>query len=156
MSRRWPSLDTPPYTQVVRTPHFRPASSSTSAIWITSSRVGPITSATGPFLPLSCAPDASCAAMCTIAGSPNASVFPDPVAAMPTTSWPARARGQHSAWIGLGCWKVRHACRNFLSRSRWANAVTGRDSRCSTTVIRSFRSAAISAAGISATAACCV
>ena len=36
-------------------------------------------------------------------GSRKAAVFPVPVAAVPTTSWPASAGGMACAWMGVGC-----------------------------------------------------
>jgi len=45
------------------------------------------------------------------AGNPNAIVFPDPVAAMPTMSCPLRTTGQLWDWIGDGFWKFAVAFR---------------------------------------------
>eukprot|EP01051_Picozoa_sp_SAG22_P003046 SAG22_NODE_143_length_17909_cov_34.254969_12_plen_136_part_00 len=68
-------------------------------IWQASSRVGAITSTIGPSRP-GCR--YGCALMCTIPGSRNASVLPEPVREMPTTSRPESASGQPCAWIGDG------------------------------------------------------
>ena len=38
-------------------------------------------------------------------GITKAAVFPDPVLAMPTTSWPVRAKGKVRLWMGVGSWK---------------------------------------------------
>lgn len=59
-------------------------------------------------------PAAFCARMCFRPGRPNASVLPEPVAAMPTRSLPDWIIGQHCAWIGDGCANV------LVDRSRSA------------------------------------
>jgi hypothetical protein len=64
-------------------------------ICIASSRVGARTSMIGPSPRL----NSGCALMCTIPGSRNASVLPDPVSATPIMSRPESATGQPCAWI---------------------------------------------------------
>jgi len=44
----------------------------------------------------------TCALIWIIAGRRKASVFPDPVAEMPTISRPINAIGHPGAWIGVG------------------------------------------------------
>ncbi len=57
-------------------------------------------------------PEVLCALMCCSAGSPKARVFPLPVAAMPTRSWPELMMGQHWAWMGEGSTKSLIACKS--------------------------------------------
>lgn len=52
---------------------------------------------------------------------PKASVLPEPVAAMPTRSWPDRMMGQHCAWMGDGCAK------SLVARRSSAENPAGRD-----------------------------
>lgn len=47
-------------------------------------------------------PASAFAAMWRSAGSPKASVFPEPVAAIPMRSLPERMIGQHWDWMGEG------------------------------------------------------
>ena len=94
-------LGAPPYRQVhlilEEAPNFRDS----SRICTASSRVGAIVSTMGPSPGLRY----GCALMCTIAGSMNASVLPEPVDARPIMSRPRSAIGHPCAWIGVGAGK---------------------------------------------------
>ena len=68
-----------------------PASSST--IWAASSRVGASTSADGQ------APSGS---MRSTSGTPNASVLPEPVGDLTSTSWPSSTSGMTIDWTANG------------------------------------------------------
>ena len=84
----------PPYTQSEDTPLLSPTAAQTSALCIASSRVGAMTRTRGPRarLPVSLA-----LSTWRTAGRRKASVLPEPVAAIPITSRPARrgGPGQH-------------------------------------------------------------
>jgi hypothetical protein len=64
------------------------------------------------FIP-SATPAAIWAWACARAGSPKASVLPEPVAAIPMTSSPEQAGAQHSLCIGLGVAKLEQDCKSF-------------------------------------------
>ena len=85
----------PPYTASTRMPHSLPIGPSTSETCNASSRVGTSTSPWG-------FPEAAGEEIFDIIGTPNASVFPEPVRARPHTSWPASATGIASVWMANG------------------------------------------------------
>ena len=76
--------DRPPYSNVTRSPCAEARAFMTPDTWIASSRVGTSTSA------WTCRTDGS---HCSVRGTANASVFPDPVRACPIKSCPARRWG---------------------------------------------------------------
>ena len=82
----------PPYTHTHFIPVASPASSKTFAVCCASSLVGARTRHAGcPGL------HGGCALICVKAGNPKAKVLPDPVAAIPTMSWPDMMIGHDCA-----------------------------------------------------------
>jgi hypothetical protein len=79
---------TPPYTDAILSPFLGASASSSSVTWAASSRVGTSTSAEGR--------RSSVTVRSTI-GRAKASVFPDPVGDLASTSSPASASGSTSA-----------------------------------------------------------
>ena len=134
-------LGTPPYTHTHPTPTLLPASSSTTLICSASSLVGAMTSATG--LVPDATPASICARMCLMAGKPNASVFPLPVAAIPTRSLPDRAIGRHCDWIGDGIVKFRVAYSSSFDRPDCLKLDKGFASQFSTAIRLSSRNASM-------------
>lgn len=59
------------------------------------------------------------------AGRPKARVFPLPVSAIPTTSFPSSAGGQAHAWIGVGSLKPVNADRRASGIESWLNERMG-------------------------------
>mmetsp|Transcript_16759 Transcript_16759/g.32424 ORF Transcript_16759/g.32424 Transcript_16759/m.32424 type:complete len:269 (+) Transcript_16759:1483-2289(+) len=92
----WSRLGMPPNTMAVSTPSTLPASFSTSPICKASSRVGARHAMHGVFSFW------GVLAHIISPGAPKASVFPDPVEAMPMRSWLLRMMGQLWLWMGLG------------------------------------------------------
>mmetsp|Transcript_13120 Transcript_13120/g.25790 ORF Transcript_13120/g.25790 Transcript_13120/m.25790 type:complete len:349 (-) Transcript_13120:590-1636(-) len=89
-SRAWGNLGTPPYTHVFLIFEDLPNLSHSALICTASSRVGASTRTMGPSPRFRY----GWALMCTIEGSRNAQVFPDPVSAIPIMSRPDSATGQ--------------------------------------------------------------
>ena len=104
-----------------------PSSLTTLRVWMASSREGDMISARVPTLTL-------WPLRRSIMGMTKAAVFPDPVRAMPTTSFRLRSRGIVLRWMGVGTLKpfFAMAFRVVLIRpvSSWS-AVVGRESVCS-------------------------
>src|SRR4051812_36824629 len=78
-------------------PRLRPSGASTSATCWASSRVGTRTSPRGLR-----GPRRTSAPSRLSSGRPKASVLPEPVAALPSTSRPASAAGSAEAWVANG------------------------------------------------------
>ena len=110
----WRPMDTPPYTVVTETSMERPRGSRTSATWTASSRVGTSTRPRGAFsrrqvrrvVPRRSPPGPPWRWLASRAraGRPKASVLPDPVWALPSTSRPLRASGSARDWMANGAW----------------------------------------------------
>lgn len=103
-------------------PKGSPRAERASCVWMASSRVGATTRVV--ILEDEVLVDELMSAL--RAGIPNAKVFPLPVSAIPTTSFPARAGGHVHAWMGEGSLKVLNASVNpFGSDDSWPNDTTG-------------------------------
>ena len=87
------SKPTPPYTAAIWRPRARTIGRASSTIWAASSRVGASTSAAGP---------APLRGMRSASGTANASVLPDPVGDLASTSRPASTSPITSRWIANG------------------------------------------------------
>mmetsp|Transcript_3344 Transcript_3344/g.8286 ORF Transcript_3344/g.8286 Transcript_3344/m.8286 type:complete len:223 (+) Transcript_3344:916-1584(+) len=141
----WCDLGTPPYAHSERILHAFPASSSTSWIWHASSRVGAMASMMGRPLP-HCSPSTSRAWICAMPGTPNASVFPDPVDAMPTRSRPDSTTGQLCAWMADGSLKPDVQAISAGGSPTCAKSMMGAMSQPSTVMSNFWRTAATSCA----------
>ena len=96
----WGSYATPPTSVTVRCPVCAQMVPATSSICWASSRVGVMTSMSGP------SPAPACPRRLSV-GSRNASVLPVPVCAAASTSLPASTRGMACACTGVGCvWPI--------------------------------------------------
>lgn len=99
--------------------------------------VGERQSTMGPFPETT--PSLRCFLRWASAGRPNARVFPEPVAAMPTRSRPDRMTGQHMDWMGDGRSNDAVHLRRPLENPHWSKRVTGRSSQFSRVALRGGR-----------------
>lgn len=109
----WGPLSTPPKTATLAILNGAPSIESVSCVCKASSRVGEttrtVTVGSFGFLGLDAKFESGESSNRANAGIPNASVFPLPVSAIPTTSWPFSAGGHVHACIGVGSLKPAKA-----------------------------------------------